>query len=82
MHCVGSKVQFTGPRHGAVIEPDLSKESRVGKRGEYPGPRRVHQPRQLDGPCKAICKDNPQPKLGQGMNGRYAPGRSGHDLLG
>jgi len=62
VHRIGGKVQFAGPRYSAVIQLDLCKQRRVGKRCEYPCLWRVHHARHIDHPRKAIGKGNPQPE--------------------
>lgn len=82
VHRIGSEVQITGPRYGTVIKRDLCKQSGVGKRGEYPGLRRMHQARHIDCSGEAIGKGNPQAELRKGFDGSDAPRRPGNDLAG
>jgi hypothetical protein len=81
VHCVWSEVQFTGPRDGAIIKPDLRKQRRVGKRGEYASLWRMNQARQIDRPLEAIGKCNPQPEPRKGFDFGYPPRRAGRDLV-
>ena len=82
VHRVWCKIQFTGPRNGAVIKRDLCKQRRVGKRGEYPGLRRMYQARHIYHPRKAVGKCNPQPEPWKGFDFGYTPRRPGYDLRG
>jgi hypothetical protein len=82
MHCVRGKVQFAWPHHGAVFEPDLSKQSGVGKRSKNPGLGRMNQAGQFDRPRNAVRKCNAQSKLRKGFDFGDTPRRPGCNLVG
>jgi len=82
VHRIWSKVQFAGPRHSAVFQRNLRKQTRIGQRCKYSGLRRMNQARQIDRPRETVGKCNPQPKTWKGLYFGYTPGRPGHYLLG
>ena len=81
MHRIGSKIQFTRPSYGAVIECNLRKYSRVRQCSEYPSPRRMHQAGHIDQSREAIGKYNSQPKVLKSFHFGHAPWRPGRNLL-
>ena len=81
VHRVWSKIEFTWPRNSTEIDANLREQGLVGKRGEYPGIRRVHHARHIDHSCQAIGKYNPQLELWQSFNRGHAPRRAGCNLI-
>ena len=80
VHRVWSQIDFSGPLQCTVLNRDSGKQGRVGKRGEYPSLRRMHETGHIHHTRETIGKCNLQPESRKNFDPRYTPGRLWYDL--
>ncbi len=67
------QIDLAGPSDGAIFKINLPKQHDIRKRRKNSGVRREYKPAHVDDALKPIEKANPQPVIGEGLNGGNAP---------